>query len=160
MVLVLVALVTGVQAHGNMLLPSTWFDEGGRIGMQPQLHCSTSVFSACEWFTNYTFHSGGSPTLDQAMWTYPKQSPWQDGLPLLGHYDCPHSRLGPQGYLGKIGHQQEEQLDSNAIPPLSLIDFFSRNPWRSPGTAPLHSSCGVAGGNPKGCPEQVRGHSK
>ena len=34
-----------------------------------------------------------------------------------------------------------------------MYDFTKRNPWRSPGSAFIHSPCGVAGGNPYGCPE-------
>jgi len=32
------------------------------------------------------------------------------------------------------------------------FDFTKRNPWRHPGSAPVFSPCGVAGGNPDGCP--------
>jgi len=32
-------------------------------------------------------------------------------------------------------------------------DVFAHGPWRSPGAAPIYSGCGVAGGNPYGCPE-------
>jgi len=31
--------------------------------------------------------------------------------------------------------------------------FIAKNPWMSPGSAPVFSGCGAAGGNPKGCPE-------
>merc|ERR1711970_426913 len=31
-------------------------------------------------------------------------------------------------------------------------DIYKEMPWRSPGTAPVFSPCGVAGGNPDGCP--------
>jgi len=30
--------------------------------------------------------------------------------------------------------------------------YFDKNPWMAPGSAPISSSCGVAGGNPNGCP--------
>merc|ERR1712198_354375 len=33
------------------------------------------------------------------------------------------------------------------------FDFTKNNPWRAPGAAYIHSPCGVAGGNPYGCPE-------
>ena len=33
------------------------------------------------------------------------------------------------------------------------VDVYEHNPWRSPGSAPIFSPCGVAGGNPNGCPE-------
>ena len=31
--------------------------------------------------------------------------------------------------------------------------MVERNPWMAPGSAPVHSACGIAGGNPYGCPE-------
>jgi len=31
-------------------------------------------------------------------------------------------------------------------------DWTKTNPWRAPGSAPVYSPCGVAGGNPDGCP--------
>ena len=30
-------------------------------------------------------------------------------------------------------------------------DWTRRNPWRAPGTAPVHAPCGSEGGNPGGC---------
>ena len=32
------------------------------------------------------------------------------------------------------------------------VDYTKTNPWRAPGSAPIYSPCGVAGGNPQGCP--------
>jgi len=32
------------------------------------------------------------------------------------------------------------------------VDYTKTNPWRAPGSAPIYSPCGVAGGNPEGCP--------
>ena len=34
-----------------------------------------------------------------------------------------------------------------------LDAYIARNPWNAPGSAPVHSGCGIAGGNPNGCPE-------
>merc|ERR1712018_297073 len=34
-----------------------------------------------------------------------------------------------------------------------LESYVERNPWMAPGSAPVFSGCGVAGGNPLGCPE-------
>jgi len=36
-------------------------------------------------------------------------------------------------------------------------DWYRKGPWRSPGSAYVHSPCGVAGGNPYGCPEGQEG---
>ena len=36
---------------------------------------------------------------------------------------------------------------------ISLVRFLLQtHPWRHPGSAPVFSPCGVAGGNPDGCP--------
>ena len=59
-----------VHSHGNMMLPTTWFDAGGKIGMRNQMLCG-GVFSPCLWFTNFTFIPG-KPTLDPSLWTYSK----------------------------------------------------------------------------------------
>merc|ERR1719232_1928334 len=32
------------------------------------------------------------------------------------------------------------------------VDYTKTNPWRASGSAPIYSPCGVAGGNPEGCP--------
>jgi len=31
--------------------------------------------------------------------------------------------------------------------------YIAHNPWRAPGSAPIYTPCGAAGGNPLGCPE-------
>jgi len=107
----------GVPGHGNMVMPHTWMDVGGKIGAGGGLEGSCTagwnlpglgqIFrgSSCYWFTNYTFIPG-EPTLEPDMYTY-------------------------EDYYW----------------------FFFENPWRAPGSAPVHSPCGVAGGNPRGCPE-------
>ena len=104
-----------VHSHGNMMLPTTWFDAGGKIGMRNQLICS-GVFAPCNWFTNFTFIPG-KPTLDPSLWTYSKMF-----SPII----------------------------SNEIP--QLKHYSSNHPWGSPGSARIHSPCGVLGGNPDGCP--------
>ena len=32
-----------------------------------------------------------------------------------------------------------------------IYDWTAKHPWRAPGSAPIFSPCGAAGGNPKGC---------
>jgi len=107
------------------------------------------VFSACEWFTNHTFIRG-PPSLPPALWTYPKQWLWEAALPRLG---AQHSCGDDTSHLSLKLQWKEEELSSNRIP--ERIDYFARHPWRAPGSAPLHSSCGVAGGNPLGCPPEA-----
>ena len=136
--------------HGNMLLPTTWFDAGGKIGMRNQLHCG-GVFTACMWFTNFSFITG-EPTLDQSLWTYSKIFPLKE--PKFnphelnyGHGSCQHQ---PKNSFMKLTKQNNPPILSNEIPPLG--DYFWNHPWRSPGSAPVHTPCGVLGGNPAGCP--------
>jgi hypothetical protein len=31
--------------------------------------------------------------------------------------------------------------------------LIQKNPWNAPGSSPVFSGCGIAGGNPLGCPE-------
>ena len=31
-------------------------------------------------------------------------------------------------------------------------EHTARHPWKAPGSAPVFAACGVAGGNPLGCP--------
>ena len=35
---------------------------------------------------------------------------------------------------------------------LGFEDWTKTHPWRAPGTAAVHSPCGIDGGNPTGCP--------
>jgi len=42
--------------------------------------------------------------------------------------------------------------DAEIFPGLGPLDYTKNNPWRSPGSAHVHSPCGNAGGNPNGCP--------
>eukprot|EP00091_Calanus_sinicus_P018063 TRINITY_DN4001_c0_g1_i1.p1 TRINITY_DN4001_c0_g1~~TRINITY_DN4001_c0_g1_i1.p1 ORF type:complete len:117 (-),score=27.55 TRINITY_DN4001_c0_g1_i1:163-513(-) len=60
-----------IHGHGNMMLPTTWMDAGGKIGLNNQMNCG-GVFSSCLWFTNFTFIAG-KPTLDPSLWTYGKK---------------------------------------------------------------------------------------
>jgi len=36
--------------------------------------------------------------------------------------------------------------------PFPGTSYYDSNPWMAPGSAPVYSPCGVAGGNPLGCP--------
>eukprot|EP00090_Calanus_glacialis_P011397 TRINITY_DN19804_c0_g1_i1.p1 TRINITY_DN19804_c0_g1~~TRINITY_DN19804_c0_g1_i1.p1 ORF type:complete len:365 (-),score=92.73 TRINITY_DN19804_c0_g1_i1:268-1362(-) len=136
-----------IHGHGNMMLPTTWMDAGGKIGLNNQMNCG-GVFSSCLWFTNFTFIAG-KPTLDPSLWTYSKMLLSEPPLNLhdLDYTGCQHQ--GTKSFL-KIAKKQPSPIISNEIPPLG--DYFYNRPWRSPGSAKLHSPCGVLGGNPDGCP--------
>jgi len=108
-----------VFGHGNMVWPPVWWDVRGEIGLKGGHSCIAGYQynflgdpfkrgANCMWFTNDT-QIVGAPTLDPALWTFPKVEPWE-----------------------------KQKLE--------------RNPWRAPGSAPIYSPCGVAGGNPFGCP--------
>merc|ERR1712037_84338 len=81
MVLFLLLLISKADAHGSLVLPPPWSDDGGQIGMRPPLHCA-ATFSTCLWFTNFT-RIPGAPTLDPQLWTYSKQFYYEAGLPKL-----------------------------------------------------------------------------
>jgi len=131
-----------------MLYPSTWFDAGGKIGMRNQLHCG-GVFSACDWFTNFTFIPG-HPTLDPSLWTYSKIFHFKEPKFIPHQLDYKSCQARPTQSFLKIEKKESAPVTSNEIPPLE--DYFSNHPWRAPGSAPVHSPCGVLGGNPAGCP--------
>jgi len=114
-------LPASVLSHGNMVVPYTWQDTAGLVGMTAGATClpglgltnvapGVRVGTSCMWFNNYT-RIPGEPTLDPAMRTF-----W---------------------------FYSDEGVE---------VDVYTNRPWRAPGTAPLHSPCGVAGGNPDGCP--------
>jgi len=106
-----------VEGHGNMVMPITWFDAGGKNGMKSGRQCNSGQWLpkgrpafSCMWFTNNT-QIPGEPTLDESLRTYHNMTVFD-----------------------------------------MSIDFTRQHPWRSPGAAPVFSPCGVAGGNPNGCP--------
>ena len=104
-----------------------------------------------------------------------RQFRWAEARP---KGDCQQE---PSHHLDLRPLQAEEEVEGNAIPPLQVStalgvltaklkrykgcpansckfctqDYFARHPWRAPGSARLYSGCGVAGGNPEGCPPQV-----
>jgi len=137
------------NAHGNMMLPTTWLDAGGHIAMNIQKMCGDGVFSPCLWFTNYTFISG-EPTLDPSLWTYSKI--FREKEPPLNFHDLDYHGCHEHVSRTYVNFYDKEEAPilSNEIPPLK--DYFHNHPWRSPGSAPVHSPCGVLGGNPHGCP--------
>jgi len=120
--------------------------------MRPPLHCS-STFSTCLWFTNFT-KIPGAPTLNPELWTYSKQFYYEAGLPKLHQkHNCEETEANYLDWQGMGTGSSEEEPSGNEIP--QKFDFFSHHPWRAPGTAPVHSGCGIAGGNPNGCPSDA-----
>jgi len=88
LLLPLFSLLLGVQGHGNMVWPPTWFDSYGLTGLTPGHQCQAdggTEVGACMWYTNYTF-TDGMVTLPDEMRTY------QDWCP--GCFD-PHPWRAP-----------------------------------------------------------------
>merc|ERR1719228_1563699 len=124
-------LPLATHGHGNMMLPTTWMDPGGKIGLRNPMNC-VGTFSSCLWFTNYTF-TPGKPTLDPSLWTYTKLLSHKEPVfnpQDLDYTGCQHktSKLSPN-----MGQKETSEIMSNDIPPLE--DFFYNHPWRSPGSA-------------------------
>merc|ERR550539_2218067 len=78
-IFVLLFCITTVLSHGNMVMPTVWWDKE-QIGMLPGAQCSSGYSiddlpagggagTSCFWFTNDTFIPH-SPTLDDSLRTY------------------------------------------------------------------------------------------
>jgi hypothetical protein len=98
------------------------------------------------WFSNSTYVK--APTLnDPSLRTW--QNATQEVLEAMRHFVPPHAPGGlglrsfaplliSGGYLNK------------PLPKEGTVDLTRRMPWRAPGSAPVQSPCGVAGGNGRG----------
>ena len=83
--------------------------------------------SASFWYTNYTMLPGDvKPTI-------PDQPAANESGSLRTYQNWNLHKVYPQA-------------------PDEPIDLYANHPWRAPGRAPIWSPCGVAGGNPDGCP--------
>ena len=151
---VLAAMVGEAQAHGVITSPPTWFmtheyiaSRGG--SMYPGDSCSPSCTGksapgqleraqncACQWYTNFTFLNTNEP----GAWSRPDQKN------LFGKPTIP--RNSP---LRTYQDWNFNAPDGQATSGHPQTDWTATHPWRAPGTAPIHSPCGVDGGNPNGC---------
>ena len=111
-----------VNGHGNMVMPPVWWDKE-HIGMGEGHQCM-SGFSIDDLPAGK--HAGTS-----CFW-------------FTNDTFIPHSPT--------LDNSMRTYRDAEIIPGLSPIDYTKNNPWRSPGSAHVHSPCGNAGGNPNGCP--------
>eukprot|EP00927_Polykrikos_kofoidii_P002024 TRINITY_DN10776_c0_g1_i1.p1 TRINITY_DN10776_c0_g1~~TRINITY_DN10776_c0_g1_i1.p1 ORF type:complete len:333 (-),score=52.61 TRINITY_DN10776_c0_g1_i1:63-1061(-) len=115
--------------HGAMMLPPSWSDPDGshtnEAGGETIVGCKDRRGSGCafSWFTNNTMIPG-EPTIKS-----------EDQL---------------LTYKDSCGEGVAACCTFKGFP---ACDWTRKHPWRSPGTAPVHSPCGVDGGNPRGCPE-------
>ena len=119
-----------VLGHGNMMWPPTWFDPNGTIGLTPGGFMHGDYETAPNmWFTNWTFIPG-KPTLDPSLYSMPDFH--GSAYEVWDKVHC----FTSSGY--------------GDVCPTWYPTYPDRNPWMAPGTAPLFSPCGIAGGNPLG----------
>ena len=123
--LFLLILPTTVLGHGNMVMPKNWFDTNGDIG----------------WGDGVACRAGSKLNITGA--NNPKACFW-----FTNNTFIPGPETLPREM--RTYHDGLVQAAHGYVPPFP--DIYARNPWRSPGTAPIFSPCGVAGGNPHGCP--------
>jgi len=131
-----------VVGHGNLMWPPSWFDPNGTIGLSPggfmQGGLPEDVYSwpnsPIMWFTNHTFIPGEA-TLDPSLITVPDFH--GDAYTTWEKANC----LNPGGL---------SQVDYNICRDWYPVNP-AKNPWMAPGSAPVFSPCGTAGGNPYGC---------
>ena len=112
-----------VNGHGNMVSPTVWWDKE-RIGMGRGRQCASGM--------SVDDLPAGKFSGTNCLWftndTFLPHSPTLENS-MRTYRNVPFPDYGP-------------------IP----IDYTKSNPWRSPGSAHVHSPCGTAGGNPNGCP--------
>lgn len=130
--------IINVFSHGTMVLPNNWFDrekwqsstEFGFVGMKPGKQCG----AGCDY---------------------------------RGDEVCPHE---PQYCMRQnpgcscFWHNNHTYIEKQTIFDKNLRTYFyneypsfvAKNPWLSPGSAPLDSPCGVGGGNIHGCQGDCR----
>ena len=115
--------IQNCDGHGNMVIPFVWWDKE-QIGMERGMQC-VSGFSIKDL-------PAGPGAGTNCLWftndTFIPHSPTLDN---------------------SLRTYRDESIPGYGPNPL---DYTRHNPWRSPGSAHVHSPCGVAGGNPDGCP--------
>lgn len=122
-----------------MVKPYNWLDASGLVGMNPGGQCQAEVdygengpfvyldILTGKWVETKFYIRKGSACMWHNNQTYTPHPPTLDpALRTYQNYTIPGTN--------------------------NTIDYTARNPWRSPGSASIFSPCGVAGGNPNGCP--------
>ena len=109
------------RAHTSLLLPHSWHDPGGALGLaDPKQSCNQDVILRLDYIPVTESPSGN------CFWmTYNTVIPGERTL-------APSMRTFPQ-------------LETNDDP------SYDKHPWLAPGTAPVYSPCGAYYGNPYGC---------
>ena len=147
----LLCAVGAAAGHVALLKPSSWSDAGGQTGMsegwQRRLGCDgecgprivgSGSTSALAWFTNYTWINR-STLDDPSLRTW--QNATQKDLKSMEHV------LGFENFMPEL---VSGGFLNKPLPTEGTVDLTKRMPWRAPGSAPLQSPCGVAGGNGRG----------
>merc|ERR1719481_361077 len=122
-----------VAGHGNMVPPYTWWDVD-RVG----------------WFYDEDGHKTqiGCGVLDLPMeGTQYEEAHGPDHPP-----DCMNN-----WFSNKVHIPGEQTLPDNMTLP-NVTCGHDKNPWFSPGSAPIFGSCGTLGGNPNGCHNDGEGN--
>ena len=114
--------IKNVECHGNMVLPTVWWDKE-RIGMGKGHQC-WSGFSIDDL-------PAGKGAGTNCFW-------------FTNDTFIPHSAT--------LDNSLRTYRNVEIFPGYGPLDYTKNNPWRSPGSAHVHSPCGNAGGNPNGCP--------
>ena len=121
-----------VAGHGNMVWPPTWFDADGKDGLMPG-GVGRGENLPMMWFSNWTtIPEDQEATIDPLFFTVPDFH--GDAYTIWDRVNC---------FLF-------EDVDYDVCKAWYPTDP-ARNPWMAPGTAPVYSPCGWAGGNPEGC---------
>ena len=121
-----------VAGHGNMVWPPTWFDPDGKDGLRPG-GVGVSENLPMMWFSNWTFiPEEQEATLNPLFSTVPDFH--GDAFTVWDRVNC---------FL-------LEGVDYDVCRGWYPVDP-AKNPWMAPGSAPVFSPCGWAGGNPQGC---------
>ena len=134
-------------------------------GLSPATRCQDLGLGApaCMWFTNYTFVSG-EPSLPPHLRTYQDlefngtKYDWTK-VGITFHHSFQSSSFGAMLLIGfqaasfSAFHSLKSSTFNGRSKGLHIpAHFLQTHPWRRPGSAPVFSPCGVAGGNPLGCP--------
>ena len=114
--------VISVSGHGNMVWPPVWQDAGGKWGLTPMGQFVIGGDIFFEYEGQPDFEKSGVVTLWYTNYTHITIEPTIED----------HMRTFPNIEPG-------------------TEKFIAHNPWMAPGSAPVYSGCGIAGGNPDGC---------
>ena len=136
-------LCVGIAAHqaaahvgGN--IPPSWWDPANKYGMRDgwrNAHVGPMNCDGDQCKPDSPKGTGASPNHWYSNFTF------IPGEPVDADADWRTSPLRTYFW-----HDAGDKLGWNAVRALR------KHPWRAPGQAPVFSPCGIAGGNPRGCP--------